>query len=124
MVDTKIDSTIMLADSAASCHVTNSQEGMSDVRKSTATMKIGDGSKMIGSKVGSKRGVIVRADGTTQDVTIADMEYVSNSEYNLFSLTKAMNAGYFLLGNMKEGLILKKNDTEFCFDRKIKAGKG
>ena len=68
-----MDSTIMLADSGASCNVSNSLDGMFELQKVEATIKVGNGNKMTGTMKGKWKGVVVRADGTTQDVTFGEV---------------------------------------------------
>ena len=87
-------------------------------------MKVGNGNKMTKTMKGKRKGVVVRADGKTQDMTLGEVHYVPQSQYTLYSITKTMNAGFCVSGSNKEGLILTKSDFSLAFDRKIKAGKG
>jgi hypothetical protein len=66
----KIKNTLWLADSGASCRMTNDMDGMFDCRKIKVTIKIRNGQSMMATHVGSKRMKIISKSGHTTDVVL------------------------------------------------------
>ena len=110
---------IWIGDTGASCHMTPSLEGMTDIKKINTRIKIGNGEDLTAEKVGTFRGNIEYANGKSMATTLKDVKYVPNLDCNLLSLTSVMDKGYQLLGTDEE-LSLKKNNMRIRFDRKLK----
>jgi hypothetical protein len=67
-----IGSNMWLADSGASCHLTNLDEGMYDVQFINPPIEIGIGQSLRATKLGKVRCMIVQANGTRMEVTPND----------------------------------------------------
>ena len=55
--------------------------------------------------------------------TLKDVQYNSKSNFNLFSIGKAIKEGWKLSGN-QEGLVLVKDGAKLAFDIKIRTKNG
>ena len=53
-------------------------------------------------------------------ITLRDVKYVPNIDYNLLSLTSVMDKGYQLLVTDEELSIKKKNNVRIRLNRKLK----
>ena len=91
-----LDDHTFLCDTGASCHLTNSLEGMSDMVKSDCQIKIGSGKQLSSKIVGTKNMVITHKDGSTMDITLENCRYVPDLWVSLFSVNKALASGYNL----------------------------
>ncbi len=119
----KIAPNTWLADSGASCHLTNSDEGMFDVEVISSPVKIGNGKALTATKLGKMRRTIVQKNGDTVDVTLTDVKYVPELWVNLFSIGKGLQNG-FNIGNKGLHLFLTKGKTTILFDKMMKTNKG
>jgi hypothetical protein len=54
-----------LCDSGASCHFTNSLEGMTDLHKHDGQIKIGDGKPLRATMIGTKHVMALQKDGSS-----------------------------------------------------------
>ena len=57
-----------ICDTGASCHLTNSLEGMNNITKYDGQIKIGNGKPLQALRMGDKHVVAIQKDGTTQDL--------------------------------------------------------
>ena len=101
MNESKIDDNIWIADSGASCHMTNSLEGMTDLRDNYTKIKIGSGKTMLATKKGTYEGMVVSKDNKQTTIQLKNMRYVPEMFCKLISLTQAMGSGYEVLGRKK-----------------------
>jgi hypothetical protein len=119
----KISATTWLGDTGASCHLTNSDEGMYDVQMIKSPVKIGSGKSMTATKIGKKRMTVIQKDGSTQDIILTEVKYVPELWVNLFSIGKALQNG-FDIGNKGIKIFLVKGNTRIVFDRIMPTSKG
>jgi hypothetical protein len=119
----KITPTTWLGDTGASCHLTNSDDGMFDVQVIKSPVKIGSGKTMNATKIGKKRLTVMQKDGSTQDVVLTDVKFVPELWVNLFSIGKALQNG-FNIGNKGIRIHLEKGNTKLIFDRIMPTSKG
>jgi hypothetical protein len=119
----KIAPNTWLADSGASCHLTNSDEGMFDVEMISSPVKIGNGKALTVTKLGKMRQTIFQKNGDTVDVTLTDVKFVPELWVNLFSVGKGLQNG-FNIGNKGLHLFLTKGKTTILFDKMMKTNKG
>jgi hypothetical protein len=63
-------------DSGASCHVANDAAGMFDCCRIHSYLKIGNGKYVYFSRIGKKKVMIVKANGSTLDLILRDCIYV------------------------------------------------
>jgi hypothetical protein len=81
---------------------------------------IGNGEKMLATKVGSLRRCVIQVDGTTLDIVISEVKYLPDLCANLFGMNKALKNG-FKLSNDGENISLSKGSACITFDRIIKS---
>jgi gag-polypeptide of LTR copia-type len=80
---------LWVGDSGASCHMTNTMDGMINVSNSKSPIQIGTGDAVESTRIGDKRLRILQADGEIKDVVLKNCKYVPQLFTNLFSITKA-----------------------------------
>jgi hypothetical protein len=64
---------------------------------------VGNGEKMVATKVGSLRRHVIQVDGSNLDIVINDVKFLPELCANLFSVNKALKNG-FKLSNKNEHL--------------------
>ena len=119
----KMDHDVWIGDSGASSHMTNSLEGMIDLRNIKSYVTFGDSKRLEVTKIGTKQGIVIQKNGTVRNIEIKNVKYVPDMYCNLFSITSAMKQGFTLIGN-KNSLTMKKKNYCVNFDRIIKSGQG
>ena len=112
-----------LADSGASTHMGNSDEGMYEIEEIDSPVTIGDGKSLRATKVGKLRRTVVQADGKTMDVILPDYKCVPELQMNLFSLMKAIASGWQLTNDGVKIAVTKDKHT-VVFDRIYKTDNG
>ena len=112
-----------LGDTGASCSMTNSMEGMYDIKDIKSKVKVGSGVTLMATKIGKKKVTVVQKDGATQDVTLLNVKYVPGLWVNLLSIGQAIQNG-FSISNKGLIITLKKGTTEIKFDRIIPTQQG
>jgi hypothetical protein len=81
---------------------------------------MGNGQTEEVAKTGTFEGTAVKQNKEKQgNVKLSNVVYLPNGKYNLISITKVMENGWNLKGDL-DGLKLVKEDKEFIFDIKIK----
>ena len=121
--DTKTTQGIWIGDTGASCHMTNSLNGMIKLKQTNTTIQIGDGKSITGTQVGTWQGFVVNKDGSKSRLTLEEVAYVPTLAMNLFSITKALSNKATLSSN-GEMIEVKKNKWKLCFYLKIKTKNG
>jgi hypothetical protein len=119
----KITDTTWLGDTGASCHLTNSDEGMFDVQVIKSPVKIGSGKSMTATKTRKKQMTVIPKDGSMQVILLTEVKYVPELWVNLFSIGKALQNG-FNIGNKGIHIFLRKGNTKIVFDRIMPTSKG
>ena len=112
-----------IADSGASTHMGNSDEGMTDVRIIDSLVQIGNGSTSHATKIGKKHLTVISKDGSMMNVVLEDYKYVPDLWVNLFALTKCLQNNWNI-GNKGLTLHLWKGTSKIRFDRVIPTHKG
>lgn len=107
---------IWIGDTGASCHMTRSLVGMSNLRNTNHTVTIGNGRTVTAGKMGTWRGIIVQEDGSTMNITLKDVAYVPTLHVNLFSITQAMK-NQAMISNRGKFIVIKKEKLVFTFDK-------
>ena len=121
--EAKINDNLWIADSGASCHMTNSLDGMKDLKEDYAKIKIGSGKTMLATKRGTYEGMVISKDNKKTMIQLRNVRYVPEMFCKLISLTKAMKNGYDVIG--KNNIItLQSGKQKISFDRVIQSGKG
>ena len=80
-----VDTDLWLGDTGASCHMTNSLEGMMNRVKVDSGIVFGNGQRLMAEYIGDKRGLVVQKDGTKAPILMRNV--------NLFSITAALGKG-------------------------------
>ena len=114
---------IWIGDTGATCHMTNSREGLFDIQPISSSVIFGNGERLTATHVGNKRGLVKQKDGTEKPIVLTKVKYVPKLACNLFSITAALKNGCRLEGN-NQVIKIKKGRQEYLFDHKINKGKG
>jgi hypothetical protein len=112
-----------LGDTAASTHMGNSQEGMTDIEEVVQYIMIGNGKKLQVNKIGTLHRTVFQEDGTSMDIELKGYKYVPQLQVNLFSITKALDQGWDL-SNKGVIMILTKGKASLTFDKIFKTDTG
>jgi hypothetical protein len=95
-------------------------DGMFNILDIDEKVTVGNGEKMVATKVGSLRRRIIQVDGSTLNIVINDVKFLPELCANLFSVNKALKNG-FKLSNKNENISLTKGSVSITFDRIIKS---
>jgi hypothetical protein len=95
-------------------------DGMFNILDIDEKVTVGNGEKMVVTKVGSLRRRVIQVDGSTLDIVINDVKFLPELCANLFSVNKALKNG-FKLSNKNENISLTKGSASITFDRIIKS---
>ena len=109
------ENNIWIGDTGASCHMTNSLEGLSDLKKASFEVTMGDGKSMITTQVGKWTGVAIQKDGKAKPITLNKVAYVPKLCVNLFSITQVMKLGATLLSTALS-ICIQKGEVKIVFD--------
>jgi hypothetical protein len=118
----KINKNTWLADSGASSHMTNNDEGMFNVKIVESKITIGDGKTLTSHKVGSIKMTFQNMEGTQSTVTLHNVKYAKDLCVNLLSIPVALQNG-FQIGNKGNNLNLKKGNFWLFFNKLFLSGK-
>ncbi len=105
-----------VADSGASTHIGNVEEGMYDVTNIDEPVKVSNGNRLRCVKKGTLPLTAIQEDGNTVDIILKDYKYAPGFTVNLFSLTKAIDCGW-QISNKGPILKLTKGKDTLYFDR-------
>jgi hypothetical protein len=119
----KIAPNTWLANSGASCLLTNSDKGMFDVKVISSPVKIGNGKALKATKLGKNETNDHPKEWRQWVSLLTDVEFVVPGLYvNLFSIGKGLQNG-FNIGNKGLHLFLTKGNTAILFDTMMKTNK-
>ena len=71
-----IPSDIWIGDTGASCHLTNSLDGMINLENCSSKITVGSGENLDCTKIGTKAGKIVQKDGKVRTLKLKNVKYV------------------------------------------------
>ena len=103
--------------------MTNTLEGMTDLKDDFAKIKIGSGKTMLATKRGTFEGMVVSKDNKKTMIQLKNVRYVPEMFCKLISLTQAMRSGYKVLGR-RNRITLSSGKYQVSFDRVIQSGRG
>ena len=89
----KLDSNIFLCDTGASTHLTNSLEGMDNLRECVSDVTVGNSQSMRSTLMGTKHVSAIQLDGSVQDFGLENTKYVPDLWMNLFAVGRALDKG-------------------------------
>jgi hypothetical protein len=116
----RISKDICICDSGASGHYSMSIDGMFNILDIDEKVTVGNGEKMVATKIRSLRRRIIQVDGSTLYIVINDVKFLPELCDNLFSVNKALKNA-FKLSNKNENTSLTKDSACITFDRIIKS---
>jgi hypothetical protein len=73
-----------------------SMDGMFNIQDIDEKVTVGNGNKMVATKVGILRLHVIQLDGSTLDIVINKVKYLPDLWANLFSVNKAIKNGFDL----------------------------
>jgi len=112
-----------IADSGASTHIGNVDEGMMDVEDINDTVKVGNGNQVRLLKKGTLPLMLLQKNGDTMDMLLEDYKCAPDFDVCLFSLMKAIEKGW-TLSNKGTNVVLTKKNTTTAFDQITKTKDG
>jgi hypothetical protein len=107
------------ADTAASTHMGNTDEGIFDYIEINEPVTIGNGKDIWAKKRGKMRLTVLQKDGTSSDMILHDYKFVPKLDCMLFAVLKSIDQG-FKISNEGSNLILTHktfSDIRLVFDR-------
>jgi hypothetical protein len=123
-IPTTFSPNTFIADSGATCHMRGSLEGMFNLLPHVTNIMVGNNEVMTSVSIGQYKGLVLKADGTTMDITLKDVLYIPKLMVNLFSLTKALETEGVKLSSQGHLISLLYGPHEICFDNVFKHGSG
>jgi len=116
-------SNFWMADSGASCHMTNSLEGLYNCQEATGKVYTADGELTISLR-GEYRGYYTYPGGKKIVVVLRDVAYVPGLICNLFSLTKATTEDCCKLKGHDGVFEIYRENFKIIFDKLVKSAHG
>ncbi len=117
------DGSMWLGDTGASCHMTNSTDGLVNLVPNKSWIVFGNGQRLESTHIGELVGTVEQKDGEKKQIKMKNVKLVPDLYVNLFSLSAALKEGCDLEGSA-EKLTIKKGNNKYFFDQKIKSRKG
>ena len=100
-----------------------SDAGMFDWRTIDDPVTVGNGKVLRAGKIGKVTKTAHQINGETLDLTLMDYKQVPGLKAHLFSITKALDAGW-MISNVGVKISLNKGDSRIVFDRVLKTDSG
>ena len=104
------------ADSAASTHMGNTDDGMFDYEDINEKVTVGNGKTVWAKKRGKIRLTVIQMDGSTAEVVLYNYQFVPALACKLFAIIKSTEQG-FSITNDGPSLILTRGKLQIKFDR-------
>ena len=104
-----------LADSGASGHMINDDDGMYDVKPVKINITIGDGKQLTCTKIGNKK-YTVKGREKDEVIVLKDVMFVPGLYVNLFSIGRALQHGWSL-GNQGKVIFITKDRNTIRFNK-------
>jgi hypothetical protein len=82
-------------------------DGMFNILDIDEKITVGNGEKMVATKVGSLRRRVIQVDGSTLDIVINDVKFLPELCANLFSVNKALKNGSSSVTRIRTSLSLR-----------------
>ena len=104
------------ADSAASTHMGNTDDGMFDYEDINEKVTVGNGKTVWAKKKGKIRLTVIQMDGSTAEVVLHNYQFVPALDCKLCAIIKSTDEG-FSITNDGPSLILTRGKLQIKFDR-------
>ena len=114
---------LWIGDSGASCHMTNTLDGMFDCTEIHSYVKIGNGTHLRAYKKGKKRLTITQVDGSTSDIILHDCQFVPDLWINLISIPICLQ-NHWNISNEGNTILLRKHNSCIKFDQTMNTTTG
>jgi hypothetical protein len=114
---------LWIGDTGASCHMTNSLDGMFNLKSVTSAVQVGTGSTISCTQISDKRVMICQKDGRCTFVVLKNVKYLPNFFTNLLSITTLLKNGW-LISNVGVLITLTNGNLSFTFDQIIHTDSG
>lgn len=112
-------------DSGASCHITNDDTDMYDVKNINELIGGIGPDAIVATKMGKKKCVIKQANGSTIEKILYPCKYSKDASDNLCSITSEQSKGATLSSDEKNNILLNYPDgSTISFDRRLKTKDG
>ena len=72
----KMDTSLWLGDTGASCHITNSHEGMFNQVKTNSGIVFGNGQRLKAKFIGDKKGTVIQENGARVPILVKNSRYM------------------------------------------------
>ena len=118
----KMDTSTWLGDTGASCHMTNSCEGMFNQVKTSSGIVFGNGQRLKSEFIEDRKGTVIQKNGARVPILMKNVKYLPHLYCNLFSITAALKEVSKLEGDIKS-IRLIKVERIYGFDRRVTSGK-
>eukprot|EP00977_Amphora_coffeiformis_P026793 scaffold30330_cov127-Amphora_coffeaeformis.AAC.1 len=115
-MSTSIGRDIWIADTGATCHMTNQIEGLYDIKPVKREIRLGDKSTVIATQQGRLKIIVHQTNRKEKEAELKNLLYVPELGYNLFSLSQVVKFGGFTLRGDVEGYHIRKGDFNLSFD--------
>ena len=112
-----------VADTGASTHMGNCDEGMFDTRDIDDDVRVGNGAGLKATKIGKKRVTIKQHNGDHLNVILTDYKFVPGLCENLLSILKLIDSGWNI-GNNGGEMFVEKGLAKIRFDREKRTASG
>jgi hypothetical protein len=119
-------SNIWISDTGATVHSTSNVKLAQDWRQETnnTVVVMGNGQKEEVTKTGKVTGIVKNCEGGIQGkITLSDVIFLPNGQYNLISITKVMQSGWKLEGDENK-ILIRKHSKKLIFDIEIETSRG
>jgi len=114
----KLTDDTWVTDSGATCHITNSLEGLYDMKNMCESVKIGTREETYATKCGTFCGEIIMPEGK-KEIVISGVHYIPSLYVKLFSITSAMkNRARIISEGMR--LMIENCPIKLAFEKCLK----
>ena len=103
------------ADSGATVHITNNDEGMINVKKCEFKITVGDGHSIKCEKMGDLK-ILIKQNNSSTPLLLKNVRYVPTFSCNLFSLTTALSQPSVTIVAKGKNMVLQKGALHIKFE--------
>ena len=113
--DKKLSEENWFADSGATVHITNNDEGMINVKKCEFKITVGDGHSIKCEKMGDLK-ILIKQNNSSTPLLLKNVRYVPTFSCNLFSLTTALSQPSVTIVAKGKNMVLQKGALHIKFE--------
>jgi hypothetical protein len=116
-VNNSFTSNTFIADSGAACQMQGSLEVMFNLIPYVTNIMVGNNKVMSSVSMGHYKGIVLKPDGSTMELTLIDKPNIPKLKVNLFPLTKALKTKGFQLSIKRQLISLKTGNMRYFMTR-------